>query len=116
MKAVKKSTAIPVTEFSDQFVQGMYDRMAVSFFKYGALAKGFPTPMDALGSLRLHLERYAEDGNTEHLIDAGNYCMLEFLRPSHPQANFTPTDSKGSPGRRKVGGTITTKHNLDVTP
>ena len=116
MKQPKKQAVVPTTEFSDLFVQGMYDRMAVSFFKYGPIAKGFPSPMDALGSLRLHLEKYATDGNTEHLIDAANYCMIEFLRPAHPKAHFTPTDSNGSPGRRKISGVITTKGNLDVLP
>ena len=116
MRAVKKQGVIPASEFSDMFVQGMYDRMAVSFYKYGPIAKGFPAPMDALASLQLHLDRYGEDHNTEHLIDAANYCMIEFLCPSYQDAAFTPTDSNKSPGRKKVGGTITTKHNLDVMP
>lgn len=116
MRSVKRQAVIPETEFSQQFVQGMYDRMATSYFKYGPLAKGFPAPMDAIGSLRLHLEKYAQDGNTEHLIDAANYAMIEFLRPRHPGAQFIPTDSHRSPGRRKVDGTITTKSNLDVMP
>ena len=95
----------------------MYDRMAVSFFKYGPIAHGFPEKVDAIATLRLCLDTYAKDGNTEHLIDAANYAMIEFLRPRHPTAHFKATDSGGSVGRRKADEhqTITSKHNDDLS-
>lgn len=114
MKAVKKSGPVPASEFSDSFVQGMFDRMAVSFFKYGKVADAYPHKVDALASLRLRLEKYAETGNTEYLMDVANFAMIEFMRPRHPGAFFKSTDSDGSPGRTKVGGVITSKHNLDL--
>ena len=110
----KKSDAVPMSEFSDTFVQGMYDRMAVSYFKYGPLKRGFPDKVDAIGTLQECLATYAVDGNTEHLIDAANYCMIEFIAPRHPEAHFAATDSSGSVGRKKNNGVISTKHNLDL--
>ena len=111
---IKSSTTVPQSEFSDQFVQGMYDRMAVSYFKYGKVSDGYPKPLSALASLGQRLVKYQETGNTEYLIDAANFAMIEFMRPSVVGAHFTPTDAHGSPGRTKQSGTITTKHNLDL--
>lgn len=97
---IKWPENIPTTEFSEAFVQGMADRMAVSFCKYGPIAEAFPSRVDALATLQLRLEAYARTGNTENLIDAANYALIEFLRPRHPEAHFKAEDGKASPGRR----------------
>jgi hypothetical protein len=101
MKDIQLKTVpnVPDSEFSEQFVQGMVDRMAVSYFKYGAVAEAYPGRVNALASLQLRLDKYARTGNTEYLMDAANFAMIEFMRPRHPEAHFEPTDSKGSPGR-----------------
>jgi hypothetical protein len=86
------------TEFSETFVKGMRDRMVVSFHKYGkvAQAKG---KVNFIASLTDRLRKYAETGNTEWLIDAANFAMIEFMHPSHPEAHFAGTDADASPGR-----------------
>lgn len=99
MADVKLSGA-PGTEFSFPFVQGMADRMAVSYAKYGAVKDAYPEKVNALDSLRLRLKKYAETGNTEFLMDAANFAMIEFMHPAHKDAYFKPTDSKESPGRK----------------
>ena len=101
--------ACPATEYELQFLQGMLDRMAVSFHKYGAVNDAYPDRVDAIASLKVRLERYAEDGNTEWLMDAANFAMIEFMRPRHPDAHFKATDSGESPGR------ITTSGNVNKT-
>lgn len=90
------------TEFSEAFVQGMRDRMVVSFYKYGPVAEGYPHKVDAVGSLTERLRKYAETGNTEFLIDAANFAMIEFMLPRHPNAFFAGTDDDASPGRRAL--------------
>jgi hypothetical protein len=112
-KAIKKARVVPESEFSETFVQGMYDRMAVSYFKYGKVADACPDKVDALASLEMRLKRYRETGNTEWLMDVANFAMIEFMRPRHPKAYFKGTDDDTT-GRRKTDGTITTKHNLDM--
>jgi hypothetical protein len=93
---------VPIpSEISVEFIQGMVNRMTMSFFKYGAVAESATT--DAPASCRQRLEKYAETGNTEYLMDAANFAMIEFMRPSNPQAFFAPTDSDESPGRIIVG-------------
>lgn len=89
----------PDTEYSIPFLQGMVDRMAVSFAKYGPVAEAYPGKVDALESLRVRLEKYAATGNTEYLMDAANFAMIEFMRPAHPRAHYRPTTERESPGR-----------------
>lgn len=94
-----KFTEILRTEFDAKFVEGMRERMVVSFYKYGPLADAFPEKVDAIASLMQRLREYAKTGNTEYLMDAANFAMIEFMRPRHPNAHFKPTDDSGSPGR-----------------
>lgn len=102
-------SAAPDSEFSEYFTQGMANRMAVSYHKYGPVAEAYPKKVDALESLRARLElylnggtikgKYVKPGNTEYLMDAANFAMIEFMHPKHPKAYFKATDSSGSPGR-----------------
>lgn len=102
-------SAAPDTEFSEFFVQGMANRMAVSFHKYGPVAEAYPSKVDALATLQTKIDLYLKGGvvkgkkiapgNTEYLMDAGNYCMIEFMYPKNRKAFFQPTDSSGTNGR-----------------
>jgi len=94
------------TEVSEIFLQGMADRMAVSFHKYGPVSR---STSDHLASLRLRLARYEMDGNLEWLMDAANFAMIEFMHPRHPLAHFRATTADESPGRVTVGGRVTTE-------
>ena len=103
--------AVPVSEFCLRFVQGMADRMAVSFCKYGLVADAYPSKVDAIESLKKRLDRYAETGNTEWLMDVANFAMIEFMHPRHPEAHYKPTDAKDSPGRAWSGGFSQQRNN-----
>ncbi len=91
--------SVPTTEFSQQFLQGMLDRMAVSYAKYGTVASAYPRKVDAIKSLHVRLQKYAQTDNLEYLMDAGNFAMIEFMHPGQEDAYYEPTDAKGSPGR-----------------
>jgi hypothetical protein len=93
-------TKVLQTEFSEPFAQAMRDRMVVSFYKYGPLAEAFPHKVSAVASLQDRLRKYAETKNTEFLIDAANFAMIEFMHPSIEGAAFAGTDDDQSPGRR----------------
>ena len=108
---VQWTAGIPATEFSEQFAQGMADRMAVSYCKYGAVAEAYPARVDAIESLKKRLDKYAQDGNTEWLMDVANFAMIEFMHPRHPAAHFTATDSDRSPGRVWNSGAVTSAAN-----
>lgn len=97
--SIRRAGGVPVSEVSQPFLQGMADRMGVSFFKYGAVAEAYPSRVDAIASLRKRLEKYEQTGNTEWLMDVANFAMIEFMHPKHPDAHFQATDSQASPGR-----------------
>lgn len=90
------------TEFSADFVQHMKNAMALSYYKYGPISEGYPTRVDAVGSLMDRLREYAKTGNTEYLVDVANFAMIEFMHPRHPDAKYEPKDSDQSPGRRSL--------------
>lgn len=96
--------AILATEFSTDFVQKMKNRMLVSYMKYGAIKDAYPEKVDAVASLKLRLDKYAETGNTEWLVDAANFAMIEFMHPRHQDAHFRGTDAGESPGRERLDG------------
>jgi hypothetical protein len=100
---LKTTPSAPSTEYSVEFLQGMVSRMEMSYFKYGAVADGFPHKLDAIASMKARLERYERTGNLEYLMDAANFLMIEFMHPRHADAHFTPEDSSKSPGRQWHG-------------
>lgn len=103
------------TEFSEVFIQGMRDRMVVSFYKYGPINEGFPHKVSAIASIGDRLRKYAETGNTEFLMDAANFAMIEFMLPAHPKAFFAGTDDDQSPGRRAIQtGRIDKRNNETI--
>jgi hypothetical protein len=91
--------AAPPGQISRAFMQGMANRMATSYYKYGHVRDSFPEPMSAIGALRDRLAQYEKTGNTEWLMDVANYAMIEYMHPRHPEAHFRATDSNESPGR-----------------
>ena len=110
---VELSAGVPASEFSETFAQGMADRMSMSFFKYGAVAEAYPVKVDAIASLEIRLQKYRETGNREYLLDVGNFAMIEFMHPKHPDAHFKSEDSAASPGRAWNDGAQTAKSNTD---
>ena len=80
------------TEWCDAFDVARRYRMLIGAFRYGLLSDPAKWRYDFLGGLRKKLDHYRRTGNTESLVDASNYLMLEFMRPSHPAAHFRAED------------------------
>lgn len=102
-RTIRIPDGVPDSEFSTEFVQGMADRMSVSYYKYGRVADAYPHRVDAIASLGQRLQKYLDTGNTEWLMDVGNFAMIEFMQPSNREAHFRSTDSHESPGRTWKG-------------
>lgn len=92
-------SVLPKTEFDPAFVEGMKDRVAVSFHKYGPVANAVANKADFVEAIQMRLTKYAVTGNTEWLMDVANYAMFEFMYPSHRRAHFRATDADESPGK-----------------
>jgi hypothetical protein len=90
---------VPKSEYSQEFLQGMLDRMAHSFYIYGRLADGFPDKVNALASSKARVKKYRKTRNREWLMDAANFLMAEFTHPSLPNTHYRPTSAEESPGR-----------------
>lgn len=99
------------TEFSEDFVRKMKNRMITSFHKYGPIDINARLGNDAIKDLKKRLNLYEETGNTEWLVDVGNFAMIEFMYSHHPNAHFRSTDSSESPG--VDGLTIREKEKFD---
>jgi len=112
---VKLAPGVPETEFSFRFVQGMANRMSVSYFKYGACPDAYPDKVDAVASLEARLRLYKEGGtardgsvippgNPAYLVDVGNFAMIEYRYPRHAgRETFDHADSDvNSPGRARL--------------
>jgi hypothetical protein len=107
------------SQVSPDFILGMASRMAMSFEKYGDISEAYPDKLDAMACAELRIEKYRETGNTEYLIDAANFIMIEFMLPRHAHAHFKAEDSSASPGRvdtsgRKVGAQANTHARENV--
>ena len=89
----------------------MDDRMLVSHYKYGWSSEGYPEKSIAMDNVQVRIDKYKETGNVEYLIDAANFCMLEFMHPSIKGAFLKATDADGSPGILYQDGKFSsTKH------
>jgi len=88
--------------------------MAVSYYRYGAIAEGYPHAVDAIASMKQRIQAYSDTGNTEYLIDASNFLMIEFMCPSITDAHFSATDSDGSTGRISVVSKVSFLGNQEI--
>ncbi len=97
-----------------QFHQGMLDRMSMSYFKYGGLDDESMAKTDLITSAQDRVIKYLETGNTEWLMDAANYIMMEFMYPKIEGSHFRVTEGDESPGYRTVDGEQTDVHKRDL--
>lgn len=113
VRKTKLTLMLPDSEWSKTFLQGMLNRMGVSFHKYGYVKDGFPEKISAIESLKVRLARYEEDGNAEWLMDVANFAMIEFMCPGHSNAHYSPQDSDTSPGRVGRNGRKSAQENTN---
>lgn len=90
--------AAGVESIDFKFLQRMVNRIIMSHFKYGPAKNQYPHVNEALPNIYERVKKYEETGNTEWLVDAANFCMLEYMFPSKDDAHFRETDSDESPG------------------
>lgn len=87
-KFPKGMTAVKCNGVVANVIDGMRRRMLVAFHRCGEVARGYPTPHNALGSVEIRVAEYQKTGNIEFLIDALNFLMIEFMFPKYSDVNF----------------------------
>lgn len=89
MKPVHK---ILQTEFCEEFVELMKNRMVMGCMKYGLVSKYKREDLDnrdEIKNCRFRIRAYLDSGNPEYLVDAANFLMIEFMQM---KGQFIPTD------------------------
>ncbi len=107
----KWSSVVPMDQIDKPFIQGMLDRMVLGYHNYGHMRRKYSRP-DNIKNVRIRLAKYLKTGNMEWLMDAANYCMMEFAVPAHVHAHFRSTDSHESPGAIVDGRLIKNKREM----
>ena len=81
------------SEWSPVFEQLMRNRLVMGSFRYQPFAENRQSwDYDTATEAKNRIDRYLEDGNTEHLVDAANMCLLEFEFGKHPKKHFESID------------------------
>ena len=84
---VKKS------QWSDQFITYMRNRMIVGAYRYGMIRDENQPKYDNIGSLIERAALYLESGNQEHLVDIANLALVEYISGCcHLAPHFFSTD------------------------
>lgn len=92
-KDYKSYEEIRDQECNAEFYRKMEHSKVMSFYKYGAVAENYSNGLGkATESIERCLQKYYEDGNTDHLVDIGNYAEIEYTYPQHPKAHYSPKE------------------------
>jgi hypothetical protein len=103
---------VPKDQIDIKFIQGMIDRMAFGYFNYGPMRR-YEVKSHSLKNVKIRLKHYEKTKNTEFLMDAANYCMMEFVVTSIKGTFFEPTNKKQSPGAIVDGKLVKGKEDYD---
>ena len=83
------------TQWSPRFEKLMRNRLIMGAIRYGTNLGTIPkkkSKHDLVYSIERRIQLYKETGNAEFLVDAANYCLLEFENETHPNFHFCSTD------------------------
>ena len=81
------------SEWSTKFEQLMRNRLIMGSFRYQKFEdKRKSFDYDTAGEAIKRIKKYVADGNTEHLVDAANMCLLEFEFGKHPMKHCASID------------------------
>lgn len=84
---------IEETEWNEQFIQYMKNRLIMGSLRYGRLNAPGKPKYDRVASIIRRAKLYEETGNQETLVDIANECLCEFTEPNHPNYHFEAADN-----------------------
>ena len=96
VKAKYRLEDLENSEWSPSFERLMRNRLIMGALRYGTLAvkKCKSHRWDLVGAVQRKIQSYETTGNTEYLVDAANYCLLEFECGNHPLKHFDALDDQ----------------------
>lgn len=79
-----------------RFFKLMRTRLAMGYLRYEANNTGpNKKTYDFVAAMESKIALYKETGNTEFMVDVGNYAMLEFKEGHHPNRHYYGSDDVG---------------------
>lgn len=90
---------VPREQYSADFVQKMLNRVAVGYFRYGLQTRVRGAPRKWMKRARMEIKEYRLTGNGEHLVNAANYMMCEWIAPEHPKHHFKHEPKSATRGK-----------------
>jgi hypothetical protein len=81
---------IKKSQYSEEFVNLMNNRMVMGFFRYGPRNKR--SKYNNILSAEKRIALYKQTGNLECLVDVANMLRMEFENPQHPLVYFKAED------------------------
>ena len=83
---------LAAVQWSSEFERLMRNRLIMGAMRYGPLTRQQNGEFANVESAIARLRRYQQTGNTEHLVDAANLCLVEFTKGNHPKRHFAASD------------------------
>lgn len=80
------------SEWSYEFEELMRNRLIMGAYRYGKLKAPGKPQFDRMAYAIRCLENFRQTGNLEHLVDAANLCLVEFVEGKHPNRHFAAVD------------------------
>ena len=80
------------SEWCPEFERHMRNRLVMGAFRYGLFSDPDKFAYQCLDSIRRRLAAFEQDGNLEHLVDAANLCMIEYVRGQRNGLVLNPID------------------------
>ncbi len=92
-EGIRSYNALRLSQWSPQFETFMRNRLIMGGLRYGVFGDPKKATYDNVGSVIRRMRLYKKTGNQEHLVDAANICLCEFVDQSgHPDPHWSPTD------------------------
>jgi len=80
------------SEWSACFERAMRHRLVMGALRHGVIGAAGKPDYDRVTEAIRRLCEYRRTGNLEFLVDAANFCLLEFVESRHPQRHWAPSD------------------------
>jgi len=80
--------------WSSEFENLMRNRLIMGALRYNSKRLKTGNKYDLIASIKSRINKYEATGNKEWLVDVANYCLLEFVNETHPNAHFEAIDDE----------------------
>ena len=77
----------------EEFFELMFNRLLMGRLRYGKRNVG-NKKYNYIKSIKDKLALYEATGNSEALVDIGNYALIAFYKDDHPNKHFSALDDK----------------------